>query len=150
MNAREDGAPPRPRLAGQVAVVTGAGNGIGRGAAERLSAEGARLVIVDIDGAAAKRVAHALPGAAIAVTADVADEAQVDAYMAAAVGTFGRVDLHHLNAGISGSFAALPDLPAAEFDRVLAVNVRGQFLGLRRRSGSTGSRQRRRHRADRA
>jgi len=131
VNAREDGAPPRPRLAGQVAVVTGAGNGIGRGAAERLSAEGARLVIVDIDGAAARRVAHALPGAAIAVTADVADEAQVDAYMAAAVGTFGRVDLHHLNAGIFGSFAALPDLPAAEFDRVLAVNVRGQFLGLR-------------------
>ncbi len=51
--------------------------------------------------------------------------------MDAAVAEFGRIDAHHLNAGIFGSFAELPDLPADEFDRVLAVNVRGQFLGLR-------------------
>jgi NAD(P)-dependent dehydrogenase (short-subunit alcohol dehydrogenase family) len=119
------------RFAGQVAVVTGAGNGIGRGSAERLAAEGARVVVVDIDRDAAQSVAAALPGGAIAVTADVSDEAQVDAYIEAAVGAFGRIDFHHLNAGIFGTFAKLPDLPADEFDRVLAVNVRGQFLGLR-------------------
>jgi NAD(P)-dependent dehydrogenase (short-subunit alcohol dehydrogenase family) len=119
------------RFAGQVAVVTGAGNGIGRGSAERLAAEGARVVVVDIDGDAAMSTAAALPGGAIAVTADVSDEAQVDAYIEAAVGAFGRIDFHHLNAGIFGTFAKLPDLPADEFDRVLAVNVRGQFLGLR-------------------
>jgi NAD(P)-dependent dehydrogenase (short-subunit alcohol dehydrogenase family) len=119
------------RFAGQVAVVTGAGNGIGRGSAERLAAEGARVVVVDIDGDAAQSAAAALPGGAIAVTADVSDEAQVDAYIEAAVSAFGRIDFHHLNAGIFGTFAKLPDLPADEFDRVLAVNVRGQFLGLR-------------------
>jgi len=119
------------RFAGTVAVVTGAGNGIGRGSAERLAADGASVVVVDIDGDTAKRVAAALPGKAIAVTADVSDEAQADGYIAAAVGAFGRVDFHHLNAGIFGTFAKLPDLPADEFDRVLAVNVRGQFLGLR-------------------
>jgi NAD(P)-dependent dehydrogenase (short-subunit alcohol dehydrogenase family) len=119
------------RFAGQVAVVTGAGNGIGRGSAERLAAEGARVVVVDIDGDAAMSTAAALPGGAIAVTADVSDEAQVDAYIEAAVSAFGRIDFHHLNAGIFGTFAKLPDLPADEFDRVLAVNVRGQFLGLR-------------------
>jgi NAD(P)-dependent dehydrogenase (short-subunit alcohol dehydrogenase family) len=119
------------KLAGQVAVVTGAGNGIGRGSAERLAAEGASVVVVDIDGDAAARVAAALPGKAIAVAADVSDEAQVNAYIAEAAEAFGRVDLHHLNAGIFGSFAPLPDLPSDEFDRVMAVNVRGQFLGLR-------------------
>lgn len=125
-------APVTPdRFAGKVAVVTGAGRGIGRGTGERLSADGASVVVVDIDGDAAKDTAAALPGPAIAVTADVSDEAQVDAYIAAAVRAFGRIDFHHLNAGIFGSFAQLPDLPAEEFDRVLAVNVRGQFLGLR-------------------
>jgi NAD(P)-dependent dehydrogenase (short-subunit alcohol dehydrogenase family) len=119
------------RFAGKVAVVTGGGGGIGRGSAEQLAADGASVVVVDIDGDAAKRVAAALPGEAVAVTADVSDEAQVDAYLAAAVGAFGRIDFHHLNAGIFGTFAKLPDLPADEFDRVLAVNVRGQFLGLR-------------------
>jgi NAD(P)-dependent dehydrogenase (short-subunit alcohol dehydrogenase family) len=119
------------RFTGKVAVVTGAGGGLGRGSAERLSAEGARVVVVDIDGAAAQRTARALPGDAIAVTADVSDEAAVDGYMNLAVDAFGRVDFHHLNAGIFGTFEKLPDLPAEEFDRVLAVNVRGQFLGLR-------------------
>jgi NAD(P)-dependent dehydrogenase (short-subunit alcohol dehydrogenase family) len=119
------------RLAGKVAVVTGAGSGIGRGSAERLAAEGASVVVVDIDGDAAKRAAAALAGKAIAVTADVSVEAEVDAYLTAAAETFGRVDFHHLNAGIFGTFAKLPDLPSDEFDRVLAVNVRGQFLGLR-------------------
>ena len=63
--------------------------------------------------------------------ADVASEQDVDGYLAAAVERFGRIDLHHLNAGIFGSFIALPDLPVEEFERVMRVNVTGQFLGLR-------------------
>ena len=119
------------RFDGRVAVVTGSASGIGAGSARRLAAEGARVVIVDIDGDGAQRVADDLPTAAIAVRADVSDDHQVDAYMDAAVAAFGRIDYYHLNAGIFGTFTALPDLSADEFDQVMAVNVRGQFLGLR-------------------
>jgi NAD(P)-dependent dehydrogenase (short-subunit alcohol dehydrogenase family) len=128
-----------------VAVVTGAGGGLGRASARHLAREGAHVVVVDIDGEAARAVADSLPTPAIAVQADVADEAAVEAYAAAAVTRFGRIDLHHLNAGIFGSFVALPELDAVEFDRVMAVNVRGQFLGLRaafrqfRAQGSPGA-----------
>jgi NAD(P)-dependent dehydrogenase (short-subunit alcohol dehydrogenase family) len=116
---------------GKVAIVTGAANGLGRASAIRLSAAGANVVVVDINGDAADAVAASLSRAAIAVQADVANEDDVQHYIDAAVKRFGRVDLHHLNAGIFGTFAALPDIPVDDFDRVMNVNVRGQFLGLR-------------------
>ncbi len=119
------------RLAGRVAVVTGAGGGLGRGSALRLTAEGAQVVVVDIDEAAAEKVAAEVGHGAIAVGADVAVEADVDRYMRSAVDAFGCIDLYHLNAGIFGSFTPIPDLSVEEFDHVQAVNVRGQFLGLR-------------------
>ncbi len=119
------------RFDGKVAVVTGAGGGLGRASAMRLSEEGAAVVVVDIKGSAARAVSETLPGPSHAVEADISDETAVDHYMAEAVARFGRADLYHLNAGIFGSFAALPDMPVADFDRVIAVNVRGQFLGLR-------------------
>ena len=80
---------------------------------------------------AAEAVAADLPGDSLVVVADVSDEAAVDGAVARAVDRFGRIDLHHLNAGIFGSFIALPDLSVDEFERVMSVNVRGQFLGLR-------------------
>lgn len=119
------------RLDDQVAIVTGGAGGIGAATARRLSAEGARVVVVDTDSSRARAVAESLPGPGAWVDADVSDEASVARYMDAAVSRFGRVDLHHLNAGIAGSLAALPDLVVAEFDRVMAVNVRGVFLGIR-------------------
>ena len=115
-------------LAGKVAVVTGASGGIGAATARRLAQEGAHVVGVDLD---EERLRAVLPAKAVPVRADVSSEEGVAAYVAAAVEHFGRIDLHHLNAGIAGSFAPLPELTAAEFDRVMAVNVRGVFLGVR-------------------
>jgi NAD(P)-dependent dehydrogenase (short-subunit alcohol dehydrogenase family) len=111
--------------------VTGGAGGLGAAAARRLSREGCRVVVVDIDADGARRVAGELPGMSIAVTADVSAEEDVERYLDEATRSFGRIDLHHLNAGIPGSAGGLPDLSAAEFDRVMAVNVRGIFLGLR-------------------
>jgi NAD(P)-dependent dehydrogenase (short-subunit alcohol dehydrogenase family) len=118
-------------LAGRVAIVTGGGGGIGAATARRLSAEGVRVVVVDTDEPRAREVAQSLAGPSTWVRADVADEADVARYLDVAVSHFGRVDLHHLNAGIAGSLTALPELTTEEFDRVMAVNVRGVFLGIR-------------------
>jgi NAD(P)-dependent dehydrogenase (short-subunit alcohol dehydrogenase family) len=118
-------------LAGKVAVVTGAAGGIGAATARRLAGEGVHVVAVDLDGDRLQQVVDSLATEGSAMVADVSAEPGVDAYVTAAVSRFGRIDLHHLNAGISGSFATLPELPAEEFDRVMAVNVRGVFLGVR-------------------
>ena len=118
-------------LAGKVAVVTGGAGGLGSAAARRLAAEGCRVVVVDIDGDGARKVAAELPTDSAWAQADVAREEDVDGYLDVATRTFGRIDLHHLNAGIPGTPGAFPGLGTAEFDRVMAVNVRGVFLGLR-------------------
>jgi len=119
------------RLEGLVAVVTGAAGGLGTASAQRLSGEGAHVVCVDTNVDVVAELCGRLPTACLAVQADISDEASVERYMNQALAEFGHVDLHHLNAGIFGSFATLPDLTVEEFDRVMAVNVRGQFLGLR-------------------
>ncbi len=118
-------------LAGRVALVTGGGSGIGAATAARLSTEGASVVVVDRETSRAEQVVSSLAGEGLAIAADVSTEDGVDAYMAAAVERFGRVDLYHLNAGIAGTLAPFPEIAAAEFDEVLAVNVRGVFLGMR-------------------
>ena len=118
-------------LEGKVAVVTGAAGGLGAASALRLSREGCRVAVVDLDADGARKVAESLPGMSIAITADVSVEEDVDRYLDEATRSFGRIDFHHLNAGIPGSVGAFPDLAVAEFDRVMAVNVRSVFLGLR-------------------
>ena len=118
-------------LEGKIAVVTGGAAGLGRGSARRLAAEGARVLVVDVDADGAKATAEELPTDSAWIAADVASEEDTERYMAEAVDRFGRIDLYHLNAGIPGSFAGIPDLATEDFDRVLAINVRGMFLGLR-------------------
>src|SRR5579875_61675 len=116
---------------GMVVVVTGAASGLGKASAERLASEGAHVVGVDINGPSLRDVIGSLPTRSLAVEGDVGDEETVERYMAAAVEAFGRVDRYHLNAGIFGSLAPLPDVAAEEFDAVVRVNLRGQFLGVR-------------------
>jgi NAD(P)-dependent dehydrogenase (short-subunit alcohol dehydrogenase family) len=118
------------RLNGKVAIVTGAGNGIGRAAAQRLADEGANIVGVDVDGPALDDLISKLPTKSFSFVGDVSQAETIESYMDLAKENFGHVDLHHLNAGIFGTFAPLPDLPVAEFERVMGVNVRGQLLGI--------------------
>ena len=119
------------RFEGSVVVVTGAASGLGKASAMSLAGQGAHVVAVDVNGTALRDVVGSLPTRSVAVEGDVAEEQTVERYMQVATGTFGHVDLHHLNAGIFGSLTPLPDLTVDEFDRVMDVNVRGQFLGLR-------------------
>jgi NAD(P)-dependent dehydrogenase (short-subunit alcohol dehydrogenase family) len=118
-------------IEGKVAVVTGAARGLGAAAAERLASLGAHVVAVDVNGDGAAAVVERLPIRGLAVQADVSVEDDVVRYMQAAATEFGRVDLHHLNAGVFGSFDQLPDLTVADFERVLSINVVGQFIGMR-------------------
>jgi NAD(P)-dependent dehydrogenase (short-subunit alcohol dehydrogenase family) len=119
------------RFGGQVAVVTGAAGGFGRAVATRLAAAGARLVLVDNATEALHEAAREIGGGALPVVADVSQEADVDGYVQAAVDGHGRIDMFFNNAGIEGRMAPMTELSADDFDRVLAVNTRGVFLGLR-------------------
>ncbi|MEV0609824.1 bifunctional aldolase/short-chain dehydrogenase [Polymorphospora rubra] len=121
---------PKPRpLATRIALVTGAGSGIGRAVAHRLAAEGACVVVTDRDTAAAQTVAAEIggPDAAVAVPLDVTDEEQVAAAVRAAVLAFGGVDLVVNNAGLSLSKSLL-DTTARDWDRQHDVMARGSFL----------------------
>lgn len=118
----------------KVAVITGAANGIGRAAAQGFAAHGAKVVVVDRDGAGAKGVAGAIEqkgGKAIAVTADVTKGADVAAYVKAAIDTYGRIDCFLNNAGIEGKIKPIHEWDEAEWDGLINVNVRGVFLGLK-------------------
>jgi NAD(P)-dependent dehydrogenase (short-subunit alcohol dehydrogenase family) len=118
-------------IAGKVAVVTGAASGIGRATAERLSQEGASVVAVDWNSEGVELVVKGLSGPAVAVPADVSREEDIGRYMQAALDAFGRVELVHLNAAISGTFKPFREVETVEFDEVIQVNLRSVFLGLR-------------------
>ncbi len=119
-------------LDGQVAIVTGGAQGIGFGIATVLRAEGANVVVADVDDAAAMAAASALSGDgehAFAIHTDVTDRDSVAQMAAAAVQRWGRIDILAANAGI---FPAVPlrDLDPGLWDRVMAVNARGALLAI--------------------
>ena len=117
------------RLSGTNAIVTGAASGFGRGIAEAFAAEGARVVIADINGAKAAEVAaHIGADKAIAVGADVTKRHDVAAMVRAAVDAFGGLDILVNNAGTTHKNQSLMTVSEADFDRIYAVNVKSIFL----------------------
>src|SRR6478609_825140 len=119
-----------PELASKGIVVTGAARGIGAATARRLASEGARTLIVDIDAAELEQVATELDGCE-AFAADTSTEDGVSGYMRAASDHLGRIDGVLLNAGIGGDISLIADYGIETFDRLVSINVRGTFLGLR-------------------
>lgn len=118
------------RLANKVAIVTGAGSGMGKAIAELFAAEGARVVCADISGRQ-DDVAAGIGAAALGVHADVADEADVQQMIAIAGQRFGRLDVLVNNAGGGGGRMPLHEQTAENWDRVHAVNLRGVFLCMK-------------------
>jgi NAD(P)-dependent dehydrogenase (short-subunit alcohol dehydrogenase family) len=119
---------------GKVVLVTGGGGGIGRAACLAFAAAGAKVACVDRNAAEGEAVVAeviAQGGEAMFVAADVTDAAQVRGYVARTLERFGRIDVFVNNAGIEGAVVPLVDYPDDTFDRVMAVNVRGVFLGLK-------------------
>jgi gluconate 5-dehydrogenase/2-deoxy-D-gluconate 3-dehydrogenase len=117
------------RLEGRVALVTGAGGGIGRATAQALAQAGAHVAASDLDEAAARAVAGEL-GRGDAHRLDVADEAQVEAVIAAVIARHGRIDVLVNNAGLGARMATV-DLPTERWRQVLAVNLDGSFFCAR-------------------
>ena len=126
--------PAARRFEGKVVLITGAAGGIGRAAAVRFAAEGARLGLVDRARDGLRETLAAVEkagGAGVTVEADVTRSADVARYAAAVAERWGGVDCFFNNAGILGDVRALVDYPEETFDRVIAVNVKGVWLGIK-------------------
>ena len=120
------------RLEGKVAVITGATGGIGQAAAKLFVEEGARVALVDLDEAALQESVRSIGEDRASYTvADVTQPDQTQAYIDAAVDRWGGIDILLANAGIEGELAPITDYPIDVFDRVMAVNVRGVWLGVK-------------------
>ena len=120
------------QLEGKVAVITGACGGIGRAAAQLFVDEGASVALVDLDpGTLGEQAAALGPESTSWHAADVTDAGQTRAYVAAAIERWGGIDILLANAGIEGPIAPIDEYPDEAFDRVMAVNLRGAFLGLK-------------------
>jgi NAD(P)-dependent dehydrogenase (short-subunit alcohol dehydrogenase family) len=118
------------RLADKVAIVTGAGSGIGETSAQLFAAEGAQVVCADIDGDSAAATAERIGNAALAVRVDVSDPGQAERMVAETVAAFGGVDAVYANAGVAGPGRA-GNVEFDDWNRVLAINLTGVWLSTK-------------------
>ena len=122
------------KLEGKVAIVTGAASGIGRATALLFAEEGARVVVADWDEAKGEQVAREVEGKggeAKFVKVDVSRAEDVQVMVTTAVESYGRLDVLFNNAGVEGEQAPTADCTLENFDRVIAINLRGVFLGMK-------------------
>jgi len=122
------------RLDNKVAIITGAGAGMGRAAALLFTKEGAKVVVADYvaeDGEETVKMIKGAGGEAIFVKTDVSKTEDVKKMVRAAVDTYGRLDILYNNAGISGETASTVDCTEENFDKVIAVNLKGVWLGMK-------------------
>jgi 3-oxoacyl-[acyl-carrier protein] reductase len=122
------------KLKDRIAVVTGAGSGIGRATALMFAREGARVAVVDLEEATAKATAEEIEragGQALAIRADVSKAADNEAVVGQTVARWGRLDIFFANAGVPQFPTPIEDVEEATFDRIMSVNVKGVFLGAK-------------------
>lgn len=119
------------RLGNKVALITGAANGIGLATAQLFAREGARVMLADVDRAGLEKAVGSIgPDKAAQVVVDVTSPESNKAMVDACVKRFGRIDVFVANAGIEGKIGSIAESSVENFDRVMAVNVRGVWLGL--------------------
>ena len=119
---------------GKVALVTGAGSGIGRATALAFAAMGARLIVADVNETASAETAALVAdtgNTAVSIAADVASADAVQAMVQMAIARFDRLDFAFNNAGVSGGRPGIDDFDEGLYDRVLAINAKGVFLGMK-------------------
>ena len=122
------------RFSGRTVLITGAAGAIGEAAAKRFADEGAQVALIDRDSARVANVADQLVAhghAALPLEADVTDEPALAAAIAQAEAHFGRIDSIFNNAGIGSYDVSIADMPSEQWDQVIAVNLRGVFLGCK-------------------
>lgn len=121
------------RLENKVAIITGAAGGIGKETAKAFLKEGAKVTLVDLDEEKLEEIKEDLSsfGELLVVPADVSKEDQVKNYVDKTVEVFGQVDVFFNNAGVTGDRTPLVDIELEDFDNLMAINVRGVFLGMK-------------------
>jgi NAD(P)-dependent dehydrogenase (short-subunit alcohol dehydrogenase family) len=123
------------KLEGKIAIITGGASGIGEAAVRKFVAEGATVVIADLQEEKAQALVHALDGRAVFQLTDVASEADVQHLVEATVQRFGRLDCFYNNAGFGCAIRSIAETPLAEFESQIAVLLRGTFLGIKHAAG---------------